>query len=216
MPQLVASVEGVEVRHVYLQNNRTTLGRRPTNDIVFDNMVVSGEHCVFELQGIADVYIQDLGSTNGTYINGHMIKSRQLLQNNDVITIGNFSVQFLAKSEHEENEEPAAQKPTTAMSLDALGIPGTSGALLAKLKVLSGASVGLEVPLVKAVTTFGQPGVAVVSLSHRRDGYYVSHIGGPTSPTLNGRPVGPDAIPMAHNDVLNLAGIELAFLLKAR
>ena len=39
---------------------------------MFDNLVVSGEHCVFELKGIADVYLRDLGSTNGTYLNGHM------------------------------------------------------------------------------------------------------------------------------------------------
>lgn len=215
MPQLIASVEGVEVKHVYLKNNRTTLGRRPTNDIVFDNMVVSGQHCVFELQGIADVYVEDLGSTNGTYINGRMIKTRQLLRNNDVITIGNFSVQYLAKSEHEE-EEPEIPKPTSAMSLDAIGIPGTSGALPAKLKVLTGKSAGLEVPVVKAVTTFGRPEVSLVSISHRRDGYYVSHMGGKTSPTLNGRAVGAEAVALSHHDVLNLAGVELEFLLNPR
>ncbi len=214
MPQLIASVEGVEVKHVYLQNNRTTLGRKPHNDIVFDNMVVSGEHCVFELRGIADVYIEDLGSTNGTYINGHMIKSRQLLRDNDIIGIGNFRVQFLAASEH---EPPSAQKATTTvMSLDALGFPGTSGVLQASLKVLSGSSAGLEVPVVKAVTTFGQPGVAVVSISHRRDGYYVARLDGETPPTLNGQPIGPEAVPLAHHDVLNLAGTEMAFLLKGR
>src|SRR5689334_23135640 len=60
MPQLIASVEGVEIKHVYLQKNRTTLGRHVDNDIVFDNMVVSGHHCVFELQGLADVFIEDL------------------------------------------------------------------------------------------------------------------------------------------------------------
>ena len=211
MPQLIASVQGVEIKHVYLHNDRTTLGRKPHNDIVFDNMVVSGEHCVFELEGIADVYIEDLGSTNGTYINGHMIKSRQQLEDGDIIAIGNFRVQFLAASAH---EQPSSQKETTAMSLDALGFPGTSGVLQASLKVLSGSSAGLEVPVVKAVTTFGQPGVAVVAISHRRDGYYVAHMGGKTPPTLNGQPIGLEAIALAHHDVLNLAGTEMEFLLK--
>ncbi len=82
MPQLIASVEGVEIKHVYLHKDWTTLGRRPHNDMVFNNLVVSGEHCVFELEGLADVYVEDLHSTNGTYINGKMIKSRQLLHHN--------------------------------------------------------------------------------------------------------------------------------------
>lgn len=211
MPQLIASVEGVEIKHVYLQNDRTTLGRKSHNDIVFDNMVVSGEHCVFELRGIADVYLEDLGSTNGTYLNGHMIKSRQLLHNNDIINIGNFRIQYLANSAH---EEPSAHEETTAMSLDAMGLPGTSGAQQASLRVLSGSSTGLEVPLVKAVTTFGQPGVAVVSISHRRNGYYVAHMDGQTPSTCNGKPIGPEATPLTHRDVLNLGGTEMEFLLK--
>ena len=212
MPQLIASIEGVEIKHVYLNQDRTTLGRKPHNDIVFDQLVVSGEHCVFELKGLADVYIEDRGSTNGTYINGHMIKSRQRLHDGDMIGIGHVVLQFLAAS---APMPPAVQQDTTnVMSLDALGFPGTSGARQASLKVLSGSSAGLEVPVVKAVTTFGQPGVAVVAISHRRDGYYVAGMRGKTPPTLNGQAIGLEAIPLAHHDVLNLAGTEMEFLLK--
>lgn len=213
MARLVASVEGVEIQHVQLQKDRTTLGRRPYNDIVFDNMLVSGEHCVFELQGIADVYITDVGSTNGTYINGQMIKSRRLLRDGDIIAIGNFKIQFLAGS---APEKPSPENQTMAMSLDTLGLPGTSGTMLASLKVLSGTSAGLEVPVVKVVMTIGQPDVAVVAISHRRDGYYVAHMSGNTTPTLNGKPITAQAIALAHNDVLNLAGTEMEFCLRAR
>jgi len=211
MPQLIASVEGVEIKHVYLKSDRTTLGRRPYNDIILDNLIVSGEHCAFLMKGIADVYLEDLGSTNGTYLNGHMVKARELLHDNDIINIGHFKIQYLATSAH---EEPAESQETTAMSLDAIGLPGTAGARQASLRVLSGSSAGLEVPVVKAVTTFGQPGVAVVSISHRRDGYYVAHMDGETPSTLNGKAIGPKATPLSHQDVLNLAGTEMEFLLK--
>lgn len=209
MPQLIASVAGVEIGHVYLKNDRTTLGRKPCNDIVFDNPVVSGEHCVFELEGIADVYVQDLASTNGTYVNGHMIKSRQLLRDRDVLGIGSFQVQFLASSSPDSGD-PA---DTRSMSLDEVGLPGSSGVRHASLKVLTGSSAGLEVPLVKVVTTFGQPGVGVVAISHRRDGYYVAHMEGEAPCYLNGKQIGPTAIALAHHDVLNLAGTEMAFAL---
>ncbi len=214
MPQLIASVEGVEIKHLYLQKNRTTLGRKAHNDVVFDNMVVSGEHCVFELSGIADVHIEDLHSTNGTYINNQMIKSRQQLHNNDIISIGNFRIRFLAAS---EQDQPEAHGATTAMSLSALGalgFPGTSGTLQASLKLLSGPSEGLEVPVVKAVTTFGKAGVAVVSVSHRRDGYYVAHLNGDMPSTLNGKRIGAEAQRMSDHDVLELPGMAMEFLLK--
>ena len=211
MPQIIVSVQGVEIKHLYLDKDRTTLGRKPHNDIVFDNMIVSGEHCVFELLGIADVYIEDLRSTNGTYINGHMIKFRQRLKDRDSIAIGNFMIQFLASSRH---EQPADQPETSAMSLEALGLAGTGGALQASLKVLSGTSAGLEVPVVKAVTTFGHPGVALVSISHRRDGYYVAHLDGDRPAALNGKPIGKQAILLGNLDVLELAGTVMEFLLK--
>ncbi len=208
MPQLIASVEGVEIKHVYLRKDRTTLGRRPQNDIVFNNPVVSGEHCVFELQGLADVYVQDLASTNGTYINGKMIKSRQLLHDNDVIAIGNFRIQYLTASEESGFHE------TATMKLDAHATPDVGGTLCASFKVLSGSSSGLEVRVVKAVTTFGEPGGSVVAVSHRRYGYHVAPLAGDVQPTLNGKAIGADGMPLAHNDVLELAGTSMRFLLK--
>jgi pSer/pThr/pTyr-binding forkhead associated (FHA) protein len=209
MPQLIASVEGVEIMRVSLKKPRTTLGRKRHNDIVFDNMVVSGEHCVFELQGLADVYVDDLGSTNGTYLNGHMIRSRKLLRDKDTIGVGNFRVEYVAR---EIVKSHAVADNTRTMSLDSIGFPGTGGVRLACLKVLNGTSAGLEVPVIKAVTTFGQPGMSVVSISHRRDGYYVSAMEGQTAALLNGKELGKDAQMLADNDVLDLAGTQMQFM----
>lgn len=206
MPQLIASVEGVEIKHVYLQKDRTTLGRRPDNDIVFDNMVVSGHHCVFELHGLADVYVEDLRSTNGTYINGHLVR-RQKLHDGDVIAIGNFRIQYLAAS-----ERPSGFSPETAsMTFEEEGPPRVVHAIF---QVLNGSSAGLEMPVVKAVTTFGKPGTCVVAVSHRRDGYYVAHLDGASPPTLNGDPIGDQPVLLSNHDVLELASTRMLFLLK--
>ena len=195
---------------VGLKKTRTTLGRKRHNDIVFDNMVVSGEHCVFELEGISDVYVEDLGSTNGTYLNGQMVRTRELLRDKDMIGVGNFKVQYLSAS---ATKPRATLDDTRTMSLDSIGFPGTDGVMLAALKVLSGTSTGLEVPIVKAVTTFGQPGVAVVSISHRRDGYYVSSMGGKVAALLNGAELGKDTRLLVHQDVLDLNGTKMEFRL---
>jgi hypothetical protein len=207
MPQLIASVEGVEIKHVYLQKDRTTLGRRPDNDIVFDNMVVSGHHCVFELHGLADVYIEDLRSTNGTYINGKMVK-RQKLNDGDVIAIGNFRIQYLATSERSSGFSPE----TRAMEFDE--DDDAPRVVHAIFQVLNGSSAGLEMPVVKAVTTFGKPGVCVVAVSHRRDGYYVAHLDGANPPTLNGDAIGDQPVLLSNHDVLELASTRMLFLLK--
>lgn len=202
MPQLIATVEGVEVKHVYLTKNRTTLGRRDTNDIILDNLVVSGTHCAFELKGLADVFIEDLGSTNGTFVNNKRI-TRQQLHDCDSIAIGHFRIQFLAAS------GDSGFGHTTAFDTQMSAAP-----LHASFQVLDGSSQGLEVPVVKAVTTFGKPGVSVVAVSHRRTGFYVAHLDGDTVPTLNGRPLGHDPVLLSDQDVLDLSGTRMKFQLK--
>lgn len=201
MPQLIVSVEGVEIRHVPLRKDRTTLGRLPDNDIVFENMVVSGHHCAFDLKGVADVFVEDLHSTNGTYVEGKMI-TRQLLHDGDVIAIGKFRIQYQAA---------AAPTSTFGATMSWLAEPQRSAH--ASFQVVSGSSAGLEMPVVKAVTTYGKPGVAVVAVSHRRDGYYVAYLDGSSQPTLNGGPIGVDAVQLADNDVLELAGTRMLFRL---
>ncbi|MCW0038271.1 FHA domain-containing protein, partial [Acinetobacter baumannii] len=72
MPTLVISIDGAVIKEVQLTKERTTLGRRPYNDIVIDNLAVSGEHAVLSIVDGA-VIIEDLRSTNGTYVNGQPI-----------------------------------------------------------------------------------------------------------------------------------------------
>ncbi|GAB3766647.1 hypothetical protein GCM10028796_26270 [Ramlibacter monticola] len=203
MPQLIASVKGVEVKHVFLHKDRTTLGRKPENDIVLDTMVVSGSHCAFDLVGVADVFLQDLGSTNGTYVNDRMLKERTQLQDGDVIAIGPYRIKYLQAS-----EEPSSFGGGTHMlSVDPPQLQAT-------LSVKNGSSAGLEMPVVKAVTTFGKPGVCVVSVAHRRGGFFVTHLGGPTAPLLNGAPFSTEPVQLTDSDILELAGTRMQFQLR--
>lgn len=220
MPQLIASVEGVTIKHVYLQKDKTTLGRRPTNDIVFDNLVCSGEHCAFHLIGIGHVYVEDLGSTNGTYVNGRMIPKQQKveLHDGDQIGIGRYKIEYVASS-GPGGYEATRQMQVTAEDLAAAGIPPPTGAaggapqMQAVIRFLAGPSQGLEVPITKAVTTFGKPGTAVVAISHRRNGFFAALMEGNTPPTLNGRTLGMEAVQLANGDVLEMADTKMEFRL---
>ena len=207
MPQLVISVDGVEINRTYLTLERTTLGRKPHNHIILTDMAVSGEHCAFELTGLTDVVVFDLNSTNGTYINGAMIRMH-LLQNGDVMAIGKFKIHYYSANELTDEGK------TAAMPLDGWPAHSNSGALQASLKVLSGSSVGLELPVYKAVSTFGKRGVAMVAIAHRRQGYFVSCIEALVIPKLNGMPLTEESVLLNDFDVIELAGTTLEFTLK--
>ena len=93
MPKMIVSIDGVVIKEVQLTKDRTTLGRRPYNDIVIDNLAVSGEHAVLQMTG-NEVHLEDLNSTNGTYVNGKAVK-KQLLQNNDTVEIGKYKIKYI-------------------------------------------------------------------------------------------------------------------------
>src|SRR6478752_394876 len=93
MPKMIVSIDGVVIKEVQLTKDRTTLGRRPYNDIVIDNLAVSGEHAVLQMTG-NEVYLEDLNSTNGSYVNGRAVK-KQLLQNSDTVEIGKYKIKYI-------------------------------------------------------------------------------------------------------------------------
>ena len=107
MPKMIVSIDGVVIKEVQLTKDRTTLGRRPYNDIVIDNLAVSGEHAVLQMSG-NEVYLEDLNSTNGTYINGKAIK-KQLLVHNDTVEIGKYRIKYLVDEVPDEVIRDVAQ-----------------------------------------------------------------------------------------------------------
>jgi pSer/pThr/pTyr-binding forkhead associated (FHA) protein len=218
MPKMIVSIDEVVIKEVQLTKDRTTLGRRPYNDIVIDNLAVSGEHAVLQMTS-GDVFLEDLNSTNGTYVNGKAIKKKQLT-NGDSVEIGKYKIKFVADNVADNFDKTmvvqarpaaAAAGPTSGFAIgtgDSVGM----GAFHAAIKVLSGAASGREVPLTKVVTTIGKPGVAVAAITKRQHGFVVHHVEGAGNPTLNGAPIGTDPISLKNGDMIELAGTQMQFV----
>ena len=92
MAKLILSVDGQVLKEFPLSKERTLIGRKPHNDIQIDNLAVSGEHAAI-ITILNDSFIEDLGSTNGTMVNGKPIK-KHFLQNNDVVEIGKHKLKY--------------------------------------------------------------------------------------------------------------------------
>jgi len=222
MPKMIVSIDDVVIKEVQLTKDRTTLGRRPYNDIVIDNLAVSGEHAVIQMAG-EQVFLEDLNSTNGTYVNGKAIK-RQQLQSGDDIEIGKYKIKFAGEGAGDDFDKTMVVQPRTPVAAaataaapsgfapgginDALGM----GAIHASIKVLSGAAAGREVPLTKVVTTIGKPGIAVAAITKRQYGFVVHHVEGGGNPTVNGSVIGAEPVALKNGDVLELAGTQMQFV----
>ncbi|MGE3774333.1 MAG: FHA domain-containing protein [Gammaproteobacteria bacterium] len=205
MGKLVLSLNGAVQGEFQLNKERMTVGRKPDNDIQIDNLAVSGKHALV-ITILDDSFLEDLGSTNGTYVNGKLIK-KHALRDGDVIGIGKHELKYVnehATADDEEFEKtmiirpgsasaavaaakaaesappppPPAPTPTPAAAAPAAAAPAGSGMPLGKLHVLNGPIAGKELELTKALITLGKPGVQVAVISRRPHGYFLTHIEG--------------------------------------
>lgn len=217
MPKLVVAIDGVVLKEVALVKERTTLGRRPYNDIVIDNLAVSGEHAVLHMTG-SEVQVEDLNSTNGTYVNGRTVR-RQALAHNDVIEVGKYKIRYFAQVDADTSLSqarpaaaglpPASGPVPLAVGMTApMSLQGAAGPAL--IRVLSGSGAGREIPLQKVVTTVGKPGTAVAAVTRRLQGYVVAQVDGTT--LLNGTPIGDEAVGLHDGDVLDVGGARMQFV----
>lgn len=202
MPQLIVSITGSARRTIDLFKPATTLGRRSDNDIVLPERSVSGHHCVFEHRGDDPWVVQDLGSRNGTFVNSQRIHRHQL-RDGDVVTVAGTAIGFVAA--------PAASGARRADPAGGEAAHPEAGGQRARLQLLNGASAGAEVALDKAVTTFGESGLAVIAVSSRRTGYFVACLDSTVRPLLNAKPIGFGAVALKDADVIELAGTLLRF-----
>jgi hypothetical protein len=230
MARLVLSLDGQVMAEYNMNKERYTIGRLPDNDIRIDNAAVSGHHSLI-INILNDSFLEDLNSTNGTYVNGKLIK-KHALQHGDVITVGHHQLRFVEDDEAQDEFEktmviqPSARpvEKVRAATVDAGAGPSVTGrsrvlaegAALkkAKLQVLSGAFAGREVELSKALTTLGRPGVQVAAITRRSEAYYIVHVDSGKEndfPLLNGTPIGAQATKLNDNDVIQLAGVKMGF-----
>lgn len=228
MAKLIYSLNGSFLGEFMLNKDRITIGRRPSNDIQIDNLVISGEHAVIKVIG-RDAFLEDAGSTNGTFVNGKQIQ-QHILQHDDLIQLGKYQLRYLnddaapmtavprqkAKAEASPSGEtagPAEKKKTEPSVSEKPRQSPTPAAPVARIKVLAGAGKGKEMPLNKTVTTLGKPGMQVAVITRRAQGYFLTHVEGQSHPLVNGKVIGLQAHALHDHDIIELAGNRMEFCL---
>lgn len=231
MARLILSLDGQILAEYNMTKERYTVGRLPDNDIRIDNPAVSGHHSLI-INILNDSFLEDLNSTNGTYVNGKLIK-KHALQHGDVITVGHHQLRFVEDDDAHQDEfektmviQPSARpvervraavaEETSSVTASRKAIPNDAQPVhkKARLQVLSGAFAGRELELTKTLTTLGRPGVQVAAITRRAGGYYIVHVDSETEgsfPLVNGQAIGAQARQLKDNDVIQLAGVKMGF-----
>jgi predicted component of type VI protein secretion system len=143
MAKLILSMDGQVLKEIPLSKERITIGRKAHNDVQIDNLAVSGEHAVI-VSIMDDAFLEDLGSTNGTMVNGKAVK-KHFLQDNDVVELGKYKLKYMAEK---GKPKPAAPAAPAAADFEKTMVlrPGAMKAAVEQAKAMAAAG--------------GQPGAA--------------------------------------------------------
>ena len=226
MPRLILSMDGLVLKEMVLEKERTTIGRKPHNDIQIDNLAISGDHAAI-VTILNDAFLEDMNSTNGTYVNGQPVK-KHVLQNNDVIELGKYRLKYISEgggavTEQSEamsfaqSPDPDAGREVTVVPEPQAAAPSSAPpvAALGMIQILSGTHAGRTLELSKSLTTLGKPGLQVAVITRRPHGYFITHVEGTVFPVVNGRPLDAQARRLSDHDIIEIAGVKMEFFSQA-
>jgi pSer/pThr/pTyr-binding forkhead associated (FHA) protein len=223
MIKLLLKFNGALVKELTVENDETTVGRKPENDVVIDNPAVSGRHCRIVKEG-KGYFVEDLKSTNGTFLRDHRV-DRDALHHKDVLAIAKHTVEFF----NDEEVLPAApEKSATPVSSDATVIMAAPPVVpkgqerMGCLRPLSGSSAQPTV-LSQLTTYIGKSDQAQVKLkglfapdlgaciAKKSDGYHLTALKEKTV-KLNGDVLMDQTqVPLKEGDLIDVGNLKLLF-----
>jgi hypothetical protein len=236
MPKLILKSHGAVLKEIKLDKQRLTIGRKPDNDIVLDDQSASGHHArIIQIQSV--YFIEDAGSSNGTFANGKKTERKQLV-NGDQITIGQHSLLY-------QDDTSASVAPAPKASFDAektvvmtpelqrellkaqggkAAIPVQSKQVIV-LKVVAGSTDQMEYKLIGPVVIIGSQETATVKLSgwfapkraallnRQGGGYAVTMSEEGKKVLVNGNPI-QGSMALKEGDLIEVAGVTLQYSVK--
>ena len=238
MAKLILSFDGKQLKEYELDKELLTIGRRPGNDILIDNLAVSGTHAKI-LTILNDSFIEDLDSTNGTLINGERI-TKHALRNGEKVIIGKHTLEYINEAEEagegefektmiirpDANAQPVSTETSKkleksigkiAADLASAGAAGASGPGEAYLELMSGANSGKRMKITKILTTLGKPGIQVAAIIRRPLGFFLIVVDAGSyekRPLVNDQEVSAQAQPLKDGDVIEVAGVKMGFYIE--
>lgn len=216
MPKLILTLDGAVIREYSIDKDSISVGRKHGNDIQLNDLTISGRHSLITKVG-ENIFIDDLGSTNGTLLNGARV-AKSKLQHSDVIQVGNY--QFTFFSNEEEDYEPtmflrAEIEDTKIINMKQKSTSDNTGAKLGAVRVLSGPLKDKVLELRKAFNTLGFNGMKMAIIARNTSNYTISAIKNEDSfniAMVNGTDISVEARELKEHDIIELANTKIEFI----
>ncbi|MEK7233444.1 MAG: FHA domain-containing protein [Elusimicrobiota bacterium] len=236
MPKLLLKFNAAVIREIAMDKASIFIGRKPDNDIVIDNPAISGHHCKLTMEG-GGYYVEDLESTNGTFVNEKRIK-KSGLHHNDVVGVAKHAVVFLNEAEPAVDGAPqpscdatmvlAPQKQAEMIAASAAAEKPAAARKVGWLRIIKGA-VGVAEHELKGISTyigksdrvqvqirgsglFGSAPEVAASVHRKPEGYIIVAVT-EGYPVVNGAKVAGSVV-LKEGDMINCGSTSMMFELR--
>lgn len=238
MPKLLLKFNAAVIKEITVDKPSISVGRKPDNDIVIDNPAISGHHCKISLEG-GTYYVEDLDSTNGTFVNEKRVK-KSGLHHNDVVGVAKHALVFLDGAQAAEapkteagapsdatmviapqkQAELAAQAAASAKELPGgkigwlrvlKGVVGQAEYELKGLSTYIGKSDRVQVPI-KGAGLFGSAPEVAASIHRKPEGYVLMAVA-ENYPVVNGAKISGSVV-LKDGDLVDCGATTMQFVLK--
>jgi len=219
MNKLIMTLDGAVIKEYPIDKESISIGRKHGNDIQLNDLTVSGRHTLVVMMG-EHTYVDDLGSTNGTLLNGARV-AKTLIKHGDVIQVGNYQFTFF-------NDEEGEYEPTMFIQAEIedtqqidTNVPAVAKAMqgerLAAVRLLNGPIANKVLELRKPFNTIGFNGIKMAMIARNADNYTISALKSNKlrrandNPTINGNEIGTTPTELKEHDKIELSGTQLEF-----
>lgn len=217
--KLILTLDGAILKEYPINQESISIGRAHGNDIQINDKTISGRHALINTIG-GETFAEDLGSTNGTLVDGKQI-SKILLMHGDIIQTGTHQLTFF--SEEKAEYEPtmfikAELSETQVIQTDVPPENIIKGTPLAGAKLLNGPSANTIMEMRKPFNTIGYKGISMAIIARGISGYTISSIKSIKSkrasdiPLVNGEPIGSVAQRLNEHDIIEIATFQMEFI----
>ncbi|MBL1275304.1 MAG: FHA domain-containing protein [Ectothiorhodospiraceae bacterium] len=216
--RLILTLDGKILSEIPVTDKKIVIGRKHTNDIQLNDLTLSGHHA--QISSVPDyVFIEDLGSTNGTLVNGNHVK-KVALEHGDIIQLGRHQLTYLHETQNSyeptmfvkaEFDETQFIHTNENRKLAIKGLP------LGGFRTISGPAAKSIMELRKTYNSIGFQGKRVALITRATSGYFITSVASTRSrrasdiPRLNGNPINTELTLLKENDIINIAGFEVQF-----
>jgi len=211
--KLTLAFKGKVLKVYYVEAGEMLIGSDPSCQIHIDSLALQPQHASITTTHHKSVLRDLSGGEGGTFVNEKKVEEEHPLKHDDEIRVGKHTLLFTTEPVDELTDEYELPDPVDPADSSEVKVTGKGVPKHAWLQILNGANVGKTISLNRNLTNLGKAGVQMAVITRRSDGYFLSHLEGERSPSVDGVNIGDKSWNLDDGNIIQIGNVKMQFTL---